>query len=332
MSAFFDDEELLKGVSPSEDDDDDFDVDDVEDILDEKEADDAAKKSTSTAPPNPPSPHQNPFGTPVNNTSPWSQTGNTGNNTWRPAFTPAGSNPGQTTFPGNTWNNGSSWNSGQSQQNQFGSTWNNNGGSTWNNGGYRPSWTPTGGTTWGSNTSTNGKQSLPRQKKIIMCDLLDNIIEPLSSQGRPGVSPQGIYDMRIKFEVLDRFRAINPEFLFILTNQNFTPGTAGEKVFKAMVDYLVLAIAEYMRIPYENVKCFVKTGYDIRDPYVKPNVGLMQVALKSIPDLKEKYKKEDILVCGSASGLAGQGNRDIEMAKRFGVDYIDIQELLSYYF
>lgn len=325
MSAFFDDDELLKSVSPSEDDDDDFDVDDVDDILDEKEADNAAKNSTA-APPNPPSsPHQSPFGTPVNNgtTSPWST--NTGNNTWRPTFTPAGGNNGQTTFPGNnTWNNGSTWNNGQ-QQNQFGNTW--------NNGGYRPSWSPTGnnGSTWG-NTSTGSKQSLPRQKKIIMCDLLDNVIEPLSSQGRTGIQPQGIYDMRIKFEVLDRFRAINPEYLFILTNQNFTPGTAGEKVFRAMVDYLVLAIAEYMRIPYENVRCFVKTGYDIRDPYVKPNVGLMQTALKCIPDLKERYKKEDILVCGSASGLAGQGNRDIEMAKRFGVDYIDIQELLSYYF
>jgi hypothetical protein len=327
MSAFFDDDELLKSVSPSEDDDDDFDVDDEEDILDEKEADNAAKSSTA-APPNPPqSPHQNPFGTPVNNTSPWST--NTGNNTWRPTFTPAGGNNGQTVFPGNTWNsnNGSTWNNGQ-QQNQFGSTW--------NNGGYRPyqnTWNPTGGTTWGSTVgTTSGKQSLPRQKKIIMCDLLDNVIEPLSAQGRAGVQPQGIFDMRIRFEVLDRFRAINPEFLFILTNQNFTQGTPGEKVFKAMVDYLVLAIAEYMRIPYENVRCFVKTGYDVRDPFVKPNVGLMQAALRGIPDLKEKYKKEDILVCGSASGLAGQGNRDIEMAKRFGVDYIDISELLSYYF
>lgn len=329
MSAFFDDDELLKNVSPSEDDDDDdFDVDDAEDILEEKEADDAAKKSTAP-PANPPSsPHQSPFGTPVNNVGTNSWSTNTGNNTWRPTFTPAGgnTNPGQTIFPGgNTWNNGGTWNNGQ--QNQFGNN-------TWNNGGYRPSWSQTGnnGSTWGGNSISGGKQSLPRQKKIIMCDLLDNVIEPLSAQGRTCTQPQGIYDMRIKFEVLDRFRAINPEYLFILTNQNFTPGTTGEKVFKAMVDYLVLAIAEYMRIPYENVRCFVKTGYDIRDPFVKPNVGLMQTALKGIPDLKEKYKKDDILVCGSASGLAGQGNRDIEMAKRFGVDYIDIQELLSYYF
>ncbi len=321
MSSLFDDDELLKGVSPSEDDDDDIDIDDLEDILEEKEVDDAVKQQNSIPSP---TPHQNPFGNPVNNggTSPWSAGNN--NPGYRPLYTP----PGQTTFPNNTFG-GTTWNTSQPQQNnQFGS-WN-NGGNTWNSG-YRPqqnSWNNTGTTTWGN----GNKQSLPRQKKIIMCDLLDNVIEPLSCQGKTGIQPQGIYDLRIKFEVLDRFRAINPEFLFILTNQNFTPGTLGEKVYSAMTNYLVLAIAEYMRIPYENVKCFTKTGYDIRDPYVKPNVGLMQAALKSIPDLKEKYKKEDILVCGSASGLAGQGNRDVEMAKRFGVDYIDISELLSYYF
>ena len=318
----YDDDELLKNTSPSEDDDDDFDVDLLDDIEDEVEADNAIKNNNTQQQS---SPHQTPFGTNPGGSSPWS-TNNGSNNTWKPTYTP----PQQpTTFPGPTWS-GFGNNQGQPQQGNTWGSWNNNG-STWNNG-YRPggnTWTPT---SWTTNSPAAGnRKTLPRQKKIILCDLLDNVIEPLSAQGRPGVQPQGIYDMRIKFEVLDRFRAINPEYLFILTNQNFTPGTPAGTVYKAMIDYLVFSIAEYMRIPYENVKCITKTGYNIQDPNVKPNTGLIQIALKTIPDVKTRFKKEDILVCGSASGLAGQGNRDIEMARKFGVDYIDIQELLNYY-
>lgn len=316
----YDDDELLKNTSPSEDDDDDFDVDLLDDIEDEVEADNASKNNNTQQQS---SPHQTSFGTNPGSSSPWST--NNGNNTWKPTYTP----PQQPTFPGSTWG-GFGNNQGQPQQGNTWGSWNNNG-STWNNG-YRPSgntWTPT---SWTTNSPASGnRKTLPRQKKIILCDLLDNVIEPLSAQGRPGVQPQGIYDMRIKFEVLDRFRAINPEYLFILTNQNFTPGTPAGTVYKAMIDYLVFSIAEYMRIPYENVKCITKTGYNIQDPNVKPNTGLIQIALKTIPDVKTRFKKEDILVCGSASGLAGQGNRDIEMARKFGVDYIDIQELLNYY-
>ena len=45
-----------------------------------------------------------------------------------------------------------------------------------------------------------------------------------------------------------------------------------------------------------------------------------------------KYKKEDMLVIGSMSGLAGQSNKDSLMAERFGVDYLDIGQLLTMYF
>lgn len=332
MSNF--DEDLLKNLSPSEDDDDDdFDVDLLDDIEDEVEADKEKKQQSNTPPnpqttsvPPPSSPHQSPFGGSVGTSSPWS-TGTNQSQPWKQTYTPPGqTQPGQTVFPGqSTWNGGSN-----TQPNTWGN-WSNGSWNNGNNGGYRPlgsSWN-NGGTTW---TNSGNRQSLPRQKKIVMCDLLDNVIEPLSAQGRVGSQPQGIYDMRIKFEVLDRFRAINPEYLFILTNQNFTPGTAASKVYKAMVDYLVYSIAEYMRLPYDNVRCITKTGYDIQDPNVKPNTGLIQVALKTIPDVTKRFRKEDILVCGMASGTAGQGNRDIEMARRFGVDYIDIQELLTHYF
>lgn len=304
--------------APSEDDDDDDLLDDIEDIESEAEADKKAATSNTTSPPLNINPHQSPFGGGGNT---WATAG--GGSSWnngRTSYMPQQNQP-QTTFPG--WNTPGTNNNGV----------NNSGNSLWGGNTQRSTYTPT----WGNNTTpswnnSSNKHTLPRSKRIICCDLLDNVIESLTANGRFGVQPHGIYDMRIKFEVLDRFRAINPEYLFVLTNQNFTPGTMASNVFKAMVDYLMYSIAEYMRMPYENVRCLVKTGYDVRDRDVKPNTGLLQRALESIPDVRKRFKKEDILVCGAASGLAGQGNRDIEMARRFGVDYIDISELLNYYY
>ena len=313
----YDDSDLF-GAPSEDDDDDDLDIlDEIDDIESEAEADKKAASNNST--PNSSlniNPHQSPFGGSNNGgNNTWATAGGSSWNNGRTSYIPQQNQP-QTTFPG--WNN--TVNNGNNSGNNL---W---GGSSTNN---RP-----GVTTWGNTPTWNNsgnRQTLPRSKKIICCDLLDNVIESLTANGRTGVQPHGIYDMRIRFEVLDRFRAINPEYVFILTNQNFTPGTTASVVFKAMVDYLMYSIAEYMRMPYENVRCFIKTGYDVRDRDVKPNTGLLQRALESIPDVRKRFKKDDILVCGAASGLAGQGNRDIEMARRFGVDYIDISELLNYY-
>lgn len=182
------------------------------------------------------------------------------------------------------------------------------------------------GQTWG-----NQKQ-LPRNKKIVFCDLLDNVIESWHSQGKLGVPFRGIYDVRIKFEVLDRIAAIRPEYLFILSNQDLTPGTVQCEVFQSMTTWLVYSIAEYLRMPYENVKCFIKGGFDINDEYVKPNTGLLKKALLTVPGLKERYRKSDMLVLGSASGLSGQSNVDKKMAGKFGIDYIDIKQMLTFYY
>lgn len=301
MSELYDSADYL---SPTEDDDDECDL--LEDVDFEDESESEKKIETTTQQSNPSSsqPH-NPWGQ--------SQSG------WKPAYQPAQQSP----F--GTWGQGN--NTAQPQWGGYrppGSTptWGNNG-SSWYN-----------GSSWNNNNNNNfigNRRNLPRHKKIVMCDLFDNVIEPLSCNGKLGSSPQGIYDLRIKFEVLDKFRAINPEFLFVLTNQNFTPGTSAEAVYKVMVDYVMHSIAEYMRLPYGNVRCITKTGYDIQDEHVKPNTGLIQLALKTIPGVKKRFKKSDILVCGVSSGTAGQGNRDIEMARRFGVDYIDILELLNNY-
>lgn len=209
----------------------------------------------------------------------------------------------------------------------------------WSTPRYQPSYTPTFGnqgsipwtssTPW-NNSMNNNRQQINRNKKIIFCDLLDNLIESLQSCNKLGVQPRGIFDIRLKFEVWDKISCFAPDYIFILTNQNLSPWTEQAEGFQSMVNYIINSLAEYLRLPYSNCKCMVHFGFDVNDPFTKPNTGLIIESLKEV-DLN-KYKKEDMLVIGSMSGLAGQSNKDSLMAERFGVDYLDIGQLLTMYF
>lgn len=210
--------------------------------------------------------------------------------------------------------------------------------SPWSTPRYQPSYNPNpvfgAGTTspWQTPVTQGAKQQLNRSKKIIFCDLLDNLIESIQSGGKLGVQPRGIFDIRLKFEVWDKISCLAPDYVFVLTNQNIVPGSMQARVFSAMTDYVMYSLAEYLRLPYQNCQCFTKAGFEIDNPLTKPNTGLISKALESIPDVSQKYKKEDMLVIGAMSGLSGQSNKDSLMAEKFKIDYIDIGQLLSIYF
>ena len=54
-----------------------------------------------------------------------------------------------------------------------------------------------------------------KQYKLLFADLYGTLIEPITSK----TFPQGIWDMKIKFDVLDKIKELNPDVLFIITNQ-----------------------------------------------------------------------------------------------------------------
>lgn len=183
-----------------------------------------------------------------------------------------------------------------------------------------PSW-------WGQN-GVSEKKTINRSKKIIFCDLLDNLMESLQCNGKLGVQPRGIFDIRLKFEVWDKIACFGPEYVFALTNQNLVPDSQQAVVFSTMTEYLMYSLAEYLRLPYQNCQCFTKIGFDLNNPLTKPGTGLIEKALSGIG----RYRKEDMLVIGSMSGMANQSDRDKRMAEKFGIDYIDVGELLGIYF
>lgn len=195
-------------------------------------------------------------------------------------------------------------------------------------------WTRSSSTTTTSSffspqNQTKQSEILPRSKKIIVCDFLDNIVE--NYQGCPGVEPRGVYDLRPKFDFWYKLKYINPDYIIVCTNQNFTLGTKQSGVFNNMVGYFMNALAEFIKIPYENCFCYCKTGYDKTDFRVKPNPGLVVDALNNIHWTEKGYKKEDVLIVGYNSGYPGQSDVDMQMAKRLGMDYIDIPQLIDKY-
>lgn len=190
----------------------------------------------------------------------------------------------------------------------------------------------TPGWSWGSSPqATPGQQQyqINRSKKVIFCDFQDCLISSIDAQGKQGVVPRGIYDIYVRRDVIDKIRCFGPSWIFVLTNQNVQRGTDQELSFCRMADYVCACVAELVGLPLANVRCVMKPGLDPYDPCTKPGPGLIKIALSHIEGLG--ITKSDMVVIGSQSGFQGQSNRDSEMASSYGIDYVDVQQLISLY-
>lgn len=213
---------------------------------------------------------------------------------------------------------------------------------TWGNTQPRTTWNPTQGMTpnpWTPGITptvapqgTTGQQNqyvIDRKKRVVFCDLQDCLIGSLDSAGRSGVQPRGIYDIYIRRDVIDKIRCFGPTWIFVITNPSFQSGTEEEAKFTRMADYVCACTADLVGLPVANVRCVMKSGLDPYDPCTKPGTGLLEVAWRHLKG--HGLKKSDAVVIGTQSGYQGQSGRDLQMATSFGVDYIDVQQLIAFY-
>lgn len=54
-----------------------------------------------------------------------------------------------------------------------------------------------------------------KKYKVLFCDMDGTLIETASGE----TFPKGIWDMKFKFDVMDAIKNLNPEKIFIVTNQ-----------------------------------------------------------------------------------------------------------------
>lgn len=279
---------------PSEDDDDDDEISDYDEAEEDKEVERLSKdrekltEKTMT---------QTPFGTPGGGSNPW---GGSNNSTWGTNNSPWGQNNN---------NNNSPWGGSNNR--------------TWGNGNTGSPWgTPSSSSpTWGGGTGTSGKKEIDRDKDYVFCDVLDCLIETLASNGKPGLLPRGIYDMRLRFEVWDKIACFNPKKVFAMIPRNLILSSNGYNSWEVLLNYVICSLSEYLRVPYGN--CQILTQIDF-------NQGKDLIIGAVIKN--EKINPASAIHIGLESGLYGQSNRDVLAARRIGIDYIDLGQLMNLYY
>ena len=162
--------------------------------------------------------------------------------------------------------------------------------------------------------------------KVLFADLDGTLIETISG----ATFPKGIWDMRFKFDVLDKIKELKPELIAIVTNQGgIEQGFVNERDFaKGKMAFVTRSIQEYT-----GCKCiFQYCPTNRKDSiYRKPNTGMLdQVLYKDFGQQGIWAEKKDMLMIGDASGKPGQfSDTDKKTAENYGIDYMDVEDFYN---
>lgn len=165
-----------------------------------------------------------------------------------------------------------------------------------------------------------------KKYKVLFCDLDGTLIETLNG----GTFPKGVWDMKIKFDVLNAIKKLAPKYIFIVSNQGgIASGYVNEYDFIQKLTYIECSIKEYCNIIVDGTWCDTNNE---KDTDRKPNTGMLEMFYNESYLLKENITKEDCLMIGDASGLEGQwSDTDKKTAENFGIDYMDVNEFIKAY-
>lgn len=169
---------------------------------------------------------------------------------------------------------------------------------------------------------------MEKKYDVIFADLDGTLIDTLSSK----IFPKCIWGMRIKFDVLDKIKEINPKCLLIVTNQGgIEKGFVDEENFRLKCEYVRRSISEYTGIETRFEYC---KSNDVSCEDRKPNPGMLswllhEVKMRGIVD--EDITKDKMLMIGDASGKEGQfSDSDKKCAENFGIAYMDVNDFINY--
>lgn len=163
-----------------------------------------------------------------------------------------------------------------------------------------------------------------KKYNVIFSDLDGTLINTISGE----TFPKGIWNMKFKFEVLDKIKEIKPEYVLIASNQGgIEKGFVDLSNFKAKSEYITRAIREYC-----DCKCFSMCCIhnDKLNPYRKPNTGMLEDLSDYVYDDFDDIKSTSFMI-GDASGKEGQfSDSDKKTAENFGIDYMDVDDFVNH--
>lgn len=161
-----------------------------------------------------------------------------------------------------------------------------------------------------------------KNKKVMFCDLDGTLIETISGEA----FPKGIWDMKIRFDVLDTIKKLNPEYVLIVSNQGgIEKRFVDAHKFSTKLFYIVESIGEYC----ECYAMYCDTN-NKSDPYRKPNTKMLETLLEDYVGDNFDFIKQKSLMIGDASGKEGQfSDSDKKTAENFGIDYMDVNDFVN---
>lgn len=165
-----------------------------------------------------------------------------------------------------------------------------------------------------------------KKYKILFSDLDGTLIKTKSGE----IFPKGVWDMELRFDVLDSIKKMNPDYVLIVSNQGgIESGFVDSDNFQVKSEYICRVIREYC-----NCKCYsmyCETN-DKSNPYRKPNTGMLETLMEKYVGDDFDYIKSKSLMIGDASGKEGQfSDSDKKTAINFDIDYMDVDDFLVTY-
>lgn len=164
-----------------------------------------------------------------------------------------------------------------------------------------------------------------KKYNVIFSDLDGTLINTISGE----TFPKGIWDMKIRFEVLDKIKEIKPEYLLIVSNQGgIESGFVDAHNFRIKLEYIKRAIHEYCNCNCLSMYCPYN---DKLNPYRKPNTKMLENLIEYYVKIAGfDYIKSASLMIGDASGKEGQfSDSDKKTAENFGIDYMDVDDFVN---
>ena len=163
--------------------------------------------------------------------------------------------------------------------------------------------------------------------KVIFADLDGTIIDTISGE----TFPKGIWDMQIRFEVLDKIKGIKPKCLLIVSNQGgIEKGFVNRRNFEFKMEYLCRSIKEYTGIEVEYSYC---EKNDPTNKYRKPNTGMLDSLMYKMMNrgiIENGIETDKMLMIGYASRKEGKFlDIDKKTAENFCIDYMDVNDFVN---
>lgn len=164
-------------------------------------------------------------------------------------------------------------------------------------------------------------------KRIVFIDLDGTLIETRSGE----THPIGVFDMQFRLEVLHQLRDMQPNAIFIVTNQGgIEKGYTDPYFFQNKLKYVLSSIQELVGRHICVAARFCPSN-DPQDALRKPNPGMLEAMFSEFNNMASRqFTREECIMIGDASGKEGDfSDSDYQCAVNFGCDYMDVEEFIE---